>query len=748
MVTNAYYTAGCFIFFIFKSMTDILTKRQRGPQEILKDVFGYARFRGHQEAIIESINSGNDTLVLMPTGGGKSLCYQIPALMASGLTLVVSPLIALMKDQVEALKQHGIGAAFINSTQGSREQEAILQQVDQGGIKLLYVAPERLFSDNSPFVSFLKRQAISLVAIDEAHCISQWGHDFRPEYLKLGQLQELLQQQFPVMALTATADKLTRQDIVEKLRFKAPRVFISSFNRENIQYHILPKNQQYDRLLQFLDQHREESGIIYCLSRKSTEQLAERLTNEGFLAKPYHAGLEATIKNKHQEDFIKDDIKIIVATIAFGMGIDKSNVRYVIHMDLPKNIESYYQETGRAGRDGLPSQALLFYGYGDVARLQYFISVDGNEEQTRIMSEKLETMASFCETNTCRRQFLLRYFDEDFPDHCGACDTCLNTDETFDGTLIAQLALSAVARLNQRYGISYVIDFLRGSQSQKIKEKDKKLKTFGKGAHLDKGEWRHYIGGLVKQNYLEVEKGMYPVLKLTDKSWMVLKKGEKVSLSQIKDTHFTSGDAIKGQAYEKALYGQLKLLRKDLAKAQDLPPYMILSDATLKDLATYLPLEEGQLYRINGFGQVKVNRYGGAVIGLVRKYCQDHNLSGNVYRLPKVRHTRKPPGGLSDTHLVTLQHFKKGASVQNIAADRMLTVSTVESHIARLIQHGEIKIEEVLDSKLIDLIKPKLKDYQSLGLKPIKESLPAMITYGQIKMVIAYLEGQKTPKAT
>ena len=740
-------TAGCFIFFIFKPMTHNLTSSQPQPGEILKNVFGYTQFRGHQEAIIESINNKMDTLVLMPTGGGKSLCYQIPALMASGIALVISPLIALMKDQVEALKQHGIGAAFINSTQDYREQEAILRQIDQGEIKLLYVAPERLFSDNTLFVDFLKKQSISLVAIDEAHCISQWGHDFRPEYLKLGKVKALLQQEFPVMALTATADKLTRQDIIEKLRLAEPRIFISSFNRENIQYHILPKTQQYDRLLQFLNQHKEESGIIYCLSRKSTEQLAERLAYEGFLVKPYHAGLDTSVKSKHQEDFIKDDIKIIVATIAFGMGIDKSNVRYVIHTDLPKNIESYYQETGRAGRDGLPSQAVLFYGYGDVARLQYFISIEGNEEQTRIMTEKLETMARFCETNTCRRQFLLRYFDEDFPDHCGACDICLNTRETFDGTLIAQLALSAVARLNQRYGISYVIDFLRGSQSQKIKEKDKKIKTFGKGTYLSKNEWKHYISELIKQNYLEVEKGMYPILRLTDKSWMVLKNGEKVKLSRIQGTYFK--ESVKEEpTYEKPLYNRLQLLRKGLAQEQNLPPYMIFSDATLKDLATYRPLHEGQLYRISGFGQVKVNRYGGAVIDLIKKYCDEHNLPGNVNQLSGSKHPRKDAGGLSETHLDTLQHFKRGLNIEKIAAQRMLTVNTIESHVARLIQYGKIKISEIMDQKLVDMIKPKLESYQSLGLKPIKESLPKEITYGQIKMVIGHVENQKKGEFT
>ncbi|MDN5214023.1 DNA helicase RecQ [Fulvivirgaceae bacterium BMA12] len=721
-------------------MSDNLTDSPKKPQEILSDVFGYAAFRGNQEAIIDSIVGKKDTLVLMPTGGGKSLCYQIPALMASGLTLVISPLIALMKDQVESLRQNGVNAAFINSTQEYAEQEEILRQVKQGGVKLLYMAPERLFSDTS-FVAFLKKQPISLVAIDEAHCISQWGHDFRPEYRKLGTLKALLQQEFPVMALTATADKLTRQDILEKLKLDDPKVFISSFNRENIQYHVVPKNQQYDRLLQFLNEQREESGIIYCLSRKSTEQLAERLVLDGFSAKPYHAGLDVQQKNESQDAFIKDDVKIIVATIAFGMGIDKSNVRYVIHMDLPKNIEGYYQETGRAGRDGLPSKALLFYSYGDVARLRYFIAIEGNEEQTRIMSNKLETMARFCETTSCRRQFLLRYFDEDFPDQCGACDTCLNTVKTFDGTVIAQLALSAVARLNQRFGTSYVIDFLRGSRSQKIKQPERNLKTFGKGAHLSKHEWKHYISALVSQNYLEMETGMYPVLKLTDKSWKVLKGEEKVKLSYLQHVSLhTSGDEGADKAYEQALYNQLSQLRKELAIAQDLPPYMILSDATLKELATYLPLQEEQLYGISGFGRVKVNRYGGAIIRLIQNYCVEHNLSGNRSQIARTKRVRREAPGLSDTHLDTLQYFRKGLPIKDIAGRRLLTVTTIESHMARLIQYGEIKIEEVMSQQLLDTITAKSSQYLDQGLKPLKENLPEEITYGQIRMAIAHVE--------
>ncbi|MCZ6900478.1 MAG: RecQ family ATP-dependent DNA helicase, partial [Bacteroidetes bacterium] len=379
-------------------------------EKVLKEVFGYESFRHHQKDTINSVLQGNDTFVLMPTGGGKSLCYQIPALMLDGLTIVISPLIALMKDQVDALKLSGVAAAYLNSTQDHHEQAYIMDMLKLNEVKLLYVAPERILGKESNFVDFLKTLDISLIAIDEAHCISHWGHDFRPEYLMLSELAKVLKKKVPTIALTATADKITQKDIVDKLKLENPQVFISSFNRPNIQYHVTPKRNSFDQLLDFLHHNKDESGIVYTLTRKSTEKIADQLTEEGFTAKPYHAGLDIAVKTNHQEAFLKDEVKIIVATIAFGMGIDKSNVRYVVHMDLPKNIESYYQETGRAGRDGLPSQALLFFNFGDVFKLKGFVEIEDNQEQSAIMLQKLDQMAKYAQLKTCRRKYLLNYF--------------------------------------------------------------------------------------------------------------------------------------------------------------------------------------------------------------------------------------------------------------------------------------------------------------------------------------------------
>ncbi|HRI22834.1 MAG TPA: RecQ family ATP-dependent DNA helicase, partial [Panacibacter sp.] len=394
-------------------------------RQIIQKVFGYDDFRHNQQEIIEHVFAGKDAVVLMPTGGGKSLCYQVPALCLPGVTIVVSPLIALMKDQVDALKVNGIKAEFLNSTQSGSEQSFIMQQLRTNQIKLLYAAPEKLMGNDASFIQFLKEINVSLFAIDEAHCISQWGHDFRPEYLILGQLKEQFKN-VPVLALTATADALTRKDIIDKLHFVSHKVFENSFNRPNIFYYIKPKKNYYNELLKYLREHKDDSGIIYCLSRAATEQLAEDLCADGFNAAAYNAGIEKNLRDERQDKFLKDDIKIMVATIAFGMGINKNNVRFVIHVDLPKNIEGYYQETGRAGRDGLHSEAILFYGAGDVMKLKSFARVEGNEAQTKIMLQKLDKMAALCETKTCRRKYILNYFGEDAPIYCGSCDTCLN----------------------------------------------------------------------------------------------------------------------------------------------------------------------------------------------------------------------------------------------------------------------------------------------------------------------------------
>src|SRR5687767_13041978 len=501
-------------------------------REVLKHQFGFDSFRMNQEAAISAVLTKRDAVVLMPTGGGKSLCYQIPALMMDGLTVVISPLIALMKDQVDALRANGVEASFLNSTQTAAEQVNVFQKVHSGELKLLYVAPERLLQSGDQFIDFLRGINISLFAIDEAHCISSWGHDFRPEYLRLAALKREFPS-VPLIALPATADNLVRKDIVERLQIGDAEVFVSSFNRPNIYYGVEPKRNSYGQLLNFLAERKDQSGIIYCLSRNSVESLAADLRSEGFSALAYHAGLDKKDRDRHQELFLRDETKIIVATIAFGMGIDKSNVRFVVHMDLPKNIESYYQETGRAGRDGLPSEALLFYSGGDIVKLKSFAEVEGDARQSEIMLKKLDVMAKFGDLKTCRRKFLLNYFSEEMAEDCGNCDNCTKVFEKFDGTVIAQKALSAVYRTGQRFGMSYVIDFLRGSQAQTIRDEHKNLKTYGIGADISKHCWFEYFKDLVAQGYLAQTEGTYPLIVLTEKSNDVLTGGTRVELIKV-----------------------------------------------------------------------------------------------------------------------------------------------------------------------------------------------------------------------
>ncbi len=503
------------------------------PLAVLKNYFGYDAFRLEQQAIIDAVLGGHDVFALMPTGGGKSLCYQIPALLLPGLTVVVSPLIALMKDQVDALRVNGIAAAYLNSSLSLEDQRAVIKQLERGELKLLYTAPERLFGRDGDVLSLLKRVQVSLFAIDEAHCVSQWGHDFRPEYLGLARLKKEFAH-VPVIALTATADDLTRKDVLERLGLHAARRFVSGFDRANIHYAVVPKQQSYERLLGFLATRKNESGIIYTLSRQSTETLAAKLSADGFAAKPYHAGLDQGSKNKHQELFQRDEVRIIVATIAFGMGIDKSNVRFVVHMDLPKNLESYYQETGRAGRDGLRSDALLFYSGGDVMKLKRFAEVEGNPEQTRIMLAKLWQMADFCKSTTCRRQQLLAYFGEQAKGECASCDICAP-----------------------------------------------ELASFGVGT-------------------------------ASRKSSSPRGPSSKVGAQDL--------------PYEHELFEALRTLRRACAEREGVPAYIVFSDATLRELATYLPLSLEAMRRIGGFGDVKIERYGKEFLQAIFSYCAEHNL--------------------------------------------------------------------------------------------------------------------------
>ncbi len=713
------------------------------PLNILEKQFGYSAFRLHQEAVIQSVLQKKDTFVLMPTGGGKSLCFQIPALLLDGLTIVISPLIALMKDQVDALRVNGIQAAYLNSSQTYQEQEAILNMPRSKNLKLLYLAPEKLLSNNLAFLNTLRSFGISLIAIDEAHCISHWGHDFRPEYLMLAHLKKHFPE-VPVIALTATADKLTQKDILEKLELQNPAIFISSFNRENIRYTVEPKDDSFSKLLDFLATRKDESGIIYCLSRKSTETLAADLATYGFKALAYHAGMEREQRSKNQEMFLRDEVRIIVATIAFGMGIDKSNVRYVVHMDLPKNIESYYQETGRAGRDGLDSEALLFYSFNDVSKLKRFALIENNAEQTDILLKKLDQMGRYGELVTCRRKYLLNYFDENTIDHCCNCDVCLSKVELFDASVLAQKVISAVSRLQERFGAGYVIDFLRGSHSLKMQEEHKALKTFGVGADMSKEAWNKIVREMVERGYLMKTEGAYPLLRMSENSHSVLRGEQKVMLTKQKIKTDKWADGLQSDiAYETGLFERLKKVRKELAGKENLAPYIVLSDATLIELSAYLPCNPDELSRISGFGQVKLEKYGKAFGDVVLAYCREHSLSSRIHLSVPKKSRNVRPERENETKQQSLMLFIQGHSAEQIAALRKLSPVTIEGHLAFYVQQNKISLHQLVDVAKIPLIEQAIEKVGGKMLAPVKEVLGDAYSYSEIRYVMASMESRK-----
>lgn len=605
--------------------TERPTTSGRSPEQVLHEVFGYESFRPLQGEVIHEVASGGDALVLMPTGGGKSLCYQVPALVRTGTAIVISPLIALMHDQVAALKELGVRAAFLNSTMDFEQARATEYALSTGELDLLYCAPERLIQPRT--LELLHEASVSLFAIDEAHCVSQWGHDFRSDYLQLAVLAD----EFPAIpriALTATADERTRKEIAQRLSLTEAKHFISGFDRPNIQYRIAPKTNANKQLLDFINaEHKDECGIVYCLSRNKVDATAKMLAQKGYNALPYHAGLPANDRARHQERFLREDGVIIVATIAFGMGIDKPDVRFVAHLDLPKSLEAYYQETGRAGRDGKPSTAWMVYGLQDVIKLRQMLEASqGNDHFKRIERQKLDAMLGLCEVTKCRRQVLLSYFGDELETPCGNCDTCLNPPETWDGTVAVQKALSCVYRTGQRFGVTYLIDVLRGSENARILQSGhQEVSTYGIGTELTASEWKSVYRQLVANGYLRADPDGYGALQLTDECRPLLKGKNKVELrkdpvvkkSASRASGGRSGGAVKDQVTDHAGWEALRACRKELAEKQGVPPYVIFHDTTLFDMLERKPKTLDDLAGVSGVGAAKLEKYGETFLAVI-----------------------------------------------------------------------------------------------------------------------------------
>ncbi|MCX5893895.1 MAG: DNA helicase RecQ [Deltaproteobacteria bacterium] len=708
---------------------------------LLKTHFGFDRFLPLQEEIIRGALAGKDALVLMPTGGGKSLCFQLPALRLPGLTLVISPLIALMKDQVDALRANGIPAEFINSTLSYAEIAQIQRQAQAGKIKILYAAPERLIVRE--FQHFLQQIKVSLIAIDESHCISEWGHDFRPDYRNLKTLRKIFPE-VPVMALTATATQKVREDIISQLSLDKAQIFISSCNRPNLSYSVLPKKEAYDQLINLLREHQQDSAIIYCFSRKDTEHLAADLVNEGFRALPYHAGLESEVRRTNQEKFIRDEVQIIVATIAFGMGIDKPDVRLVIHYSLPKSIEGYYQETGRAGRDGLPSRCVLFYSYADSIKQQYFIKQIEADTERQNAYRKLEQMVAYGELATCRRAHLLAYFGEDYPaENCRGCDVCRSPQEEFEATIISQKIMSAILRTGGQFGANYIIDVLCGARNKKILERQhEQLSVYGIVKDFSKEDLRQIIGQLVSRSLIEKHGDEFPLLGISQAGRDFLKNREAICLPKPK-VHGKAPRASEAAeaGYDQELFEQLRRLRKNLADDKGVPPFVVFGDLALRQMALYLPQSAESFAKISGVGAEKLKQYGEIFTEVIQAYAKEHNLS------PKdipVKRTAKPRRleHLGPTYQETKQLLRQKRSIEQIASLRGMSAATILAHIEKLVRSGE-EID-------LDYLKPPPEKcaqiaaaFQQSGgaaLSPVREMLGEQFSYEELRIARLFIK--------
>ena len=713
--------------------------------DLLKSRFGYESFLPLQEEIVRHVLGKDHCLVLMPTGGGKSLCYQLPALCLDGLTLVVSPLIALMKDQVDALRANGIPAAFVNSSLPSSEIGSIHTAALMGRIKILYIAPERLTVPG--FVSFLDSVSVSLIAIDEAHCISEWGHDFRPDYRNLKALRARFPD-VPCIALTATATERVREDIVTQLDIPGGKTFISSFNRKNLTYTVLPKRDQLDALIGLLTKHKDESAIVYCYSRNATEELVADLREEGFAALPYHAGLDPTIRRTNQERFIRDETPIIVATIAFGMGIDKPDVRLIVHYDMPKSVEGYYQETGRAGRDGLPSDCVLFYSSGDRSKQEYWISQMEDEEEQGRARRKLDGMVDYSELTRCRRAYLLLYFGEELEDgKCGGCDVCLADMEEFDATIITQKILSAVIRTEERFGVSYVADVLRGSRAKRVIETGHdKLSVYGIARDFSKDEITSISRQLVDEGLLAKEKGEYPTLSVTASGREFLQSRATLRLTRKKESRAErKRSADSSLDYDRGLFELLRDLRRVLAEERGVAPYMVFGDASLVQMAYFVPQSRESFSRITGVGANKLEEYGEIFVKHIRESAEQHGLEERerTSEPRKSRSVRRP----GSTYAKTLGLLRQGLTLNEIATQRGLSPGTVIGHLERLAAHGErIDVSRQLEPERFDSIRQEIERSETSWLSEIRDALGDGYSYDEIRLVRLHL--QRSPNSS